>query len=94
MNTSLKTRSKPIPLIEEKSLPVIPQVEADLKVPVYFADAYSSCKEEVMKMPMDYFENSSPKKTDLARVTEKEVNEALCLINHRPPKMFRLENFI
>ena len=27
-----------------------------------------------------------PKKTDLARVSEKEIDEALLLINHRPRK--------
>ncbi|MTL56487.1 IS30 family transposase, partial [Turicibacter sanguinis] len=27
-----------------------------------------------------------PKKTDLARVSDEEIDEALCLINHRPRK--------
>ena len=41
-------------------------------------------KDEVMKMPMDYFENFSRRRQ--VRVTEEEVNETLCLINHRPRK--------
>ena len=40
---------------------------------------------EVMKMPMVFFENFL-KKTNLAQVTEEDVNEALCLMNHRPRK--------
>ncbi len=62
------------------------QVEAELKVPVYFADAYSSWQRGSNENANGLLREFFPKKTDLARVTEEEVNEALCLINHRPRK--------
>ena len=62
------------------------KVEADLKVPVYFADAYSSWQRGSNENANGLLREFFPKKTDLAQVTEKEVNEALFLINHRPRK--------
>ena len=62
------------------------QVEGELKVPVYFADAYSSWQRGSNENANGLLREFFPKKTDLARVTEEEVNEALCLINHRPRK--------
>ena len=62
------------------------RVEADLKVPVYFADAYSSWQRGSNENANGLLREFFPKKTDLAQGTEKEVNEALCLINHRPRK--------
>lgn len=62
------------------------KVEADLNVPVYFADAYSSWQRGSNENANGLLREFFPKKTDLARVSDKEVNEALCLINHRPRK--------
>ncbi len=62
------------------------KIEADLKVPVYFADAYSSWQRGSNKNANGLLREFFPKKTDLARVTEEEVNEALYLINQRPRK--------
>ena len=53
------------------------KVEADLKVPVYFADAYSSWQrgsnENANGLLREYF----PKKTDLATITEKSAKRDL-----------------
>ena len=62
------------------------KIENDLKVPVYFADAYSSWQRGSNENANGLLREFFPKKTDLARVTEEEVNEALCLINQRPRK--------
>ena len=62
------------------------KVEADLKVPVYFADAYSSWCIGSNENANGLLRENFLKKTDLAQVTEEEVNEALCLMNHRPRK--------
>ena len=62
------------------------KVEADLKVPVYFADAYSSWCIGSNENANGLLRENFLKKTDLTRIIEQEVNEALCLINHRPRK--------
>ena len=62
------------------------KLEADLKVPVYFADAYSSWQRGSNENANGLLREFFPKKTDLARVSDEEINEALCLINHRTRK--------
>ena len=62
------------------------KVETDLKVPVYFVDPYSSWKRGSNKNAKGLLREFFPKKTDLARVKEEEIHEALFLINHRPRK--------
>ncbi len=62
------------------------KIEADLEVPVYFADAYSSWQRESNENAKGLLREFFPKKTDLAQVNHNEVNEATSLINHRPRK--------
>ncbi len=62
------------------------ELEADLKVPVYFADASSSWQRGSNENANALLREFFPKKTDLARVSDEEVNEARYLINHPPPK--------
>ena len=62
------------------------KIEADLEVPVYFADAYSSCQRESNENAKGLLREFFPKKTDLAQVDHNEVNEAISLINHRRRK--------
>ena len=62
------------------------KVEADLKGPVYFADAYSSWQRGSNENANGLLREFFPKKSDLARVSDEELNEALYLINHRPRK--------
>ncbi|MTM66843.1 IS30 family transposase, partial [Turicibacter sanguinis] len=54
------------------------KVEADLKVPVYFADAYSSWQRGSNENANGLLREFFPKKTDLARVSDEEIDEALC----------------
>ena len=60
------------------------QIEVELKIPIYFADAYSSWQrgsnENANRLLREFF----PKKIDLAKVTEEEVNgySALLIIDH------------
>ncbi len=62
------------------------QVDAELKVLIYLPEAYSSWQRGSNENANGLLREFFPKKTDLAWVTEEEVNEALCLINHRPRK--------
>ena len=62
------------------------KVQADLKVPVSFADAYSSWQRGSNENANGLLREFFLKKIDLARLGDEEINEALCLINHRPRK--------
>lgn len=69
-----------------KEFACYPEVESELKVPVYFADAYSSWQRGSNENANGLLREFFPKKTDLAQVSEEEINEALFLINQRPRK--------
>ena len=68
-----------------KEFACYPLVE-DLGIPFYFADPYSSWQrgsnENTNGLLGEYF----PKKTDLATISEENLNKALGDINHRPRK--------
>lgn len=68
-----------------KEFACYPLVE-DLGIPFYFADAYSSWQrgsnENANGLLREYF----PKKTDLAAISDEDLDKALALINHRPRK--------
>ena len=70
----------------EKEFACYSKIEVSLKIPVYFADSYSSWQRGRNENANGLLQKFFRKKTDLAQVIEKEVNEALCLINHRPRK--------
>ncbi len=70
----------------DKEFACYSKVEADLKVPVYFADAYSSWQRGSNKNANDLLREFFVKKTDLARISEEEINESLFFINHRSRK--------
>ena len=53
------------------------KVEADLKVPVYFVDAYSSWCRGRNKTAKGLLQEFFLKQTDLARVSNEEIHEAL-----------------
>ena len=57
-----------------------------LGIPVYFADASSSCCIGSNENANGLFRENFLKKTDLARVSDEEIHEAICLMNHRPRK--------
>lgn len=68
-----------------KEFACYPLVE-DLGIPFYFADPYSSWQrgsnENTNGLLREYF----PKKTDLAAISDEDLNKALGDINHRPRK--------
>ena len=68
-----------------KEFACYPLVE-NLGISFFFADAYSSWQrgsnENANGLLREYF----PKKTDLATISDEDLNKALCDINHRPRK--------
>ena len=61
-------------------------LEQDLNIQVYFADAYSSWQRGSNENSNGLLREFFPKKTNFDHVTEKEMEQALQLINNRPRK--------
>lgn len=61
-------------------------VESELDIPVYFADAYSAWQRGSNENSNGLLREFYPKKTDLALVTQEELFHSLMLINNRPRK--------
>lgn len=68
-----------------KEFACYPDIEA-LGIDFYFADPYSAWQRGTNENSNGLMREFFPKKTDLAKVTEMELSEALWLINHRPRK--------
>lgn len=62
------------------------QVEAELGIPVYFADAYAAWQRNSNENSNGLLREFFPKKTNLAKVTLDEVTKAFLLMNNRPRK--------
>jgi IS30 family transposase len=62
------------------------KVQAELGLPLYFADAYSSWQRGSNENANGLLREFYPKKTDLANVTQQELVHNLFLINNRPRK--------
>jgi len=60
--------------------------EQDLNIQVYFADTYSSWQHGSNENSNGLLREFFPKKTNFNHVTEKEMEQALQLINNRPRK--------
>jgi transposase, IS30 family len=65
------------------------KVKEDLKIPMYFADPYSSWQRGSNENANGLLREFFPKKTDLAQVSEEELTRALYLINNRPRKCLK-----
>ncbi|WP_047982132.1 IS30 family transposase [Ornithinibacillus contaminans] len=61
-------------------------IEQDTDIQVYFADPYSSWQRGSNENANGLLREFFPKKTDLAKVSDKELENALSLINNRPRK--------
>ena len=61
-------------------------IEENLKLPLYFADPYSSWQRGSNENSNGLLREFYPKKTDLAQVDEKQLIHCLFLINSRPRK--------
>jgi IS30 family transposase len=64
-------------------------MEEQVDMSVYFADPYASCQRGTNEKANGLLREFFPKKTDLALITEEELELALHLINHRPRKCLR-----
>ncbi len=64
-------------------------LEKDLNIQVYFADAYSSWQRGSNENGNGLLREFFPKKTNFDHVTTDELEQALNLINHRPRKCLR-----
>lgn len=62
------------------------ELEKDLNIQVYFADAYSSWQRGSNENGNGLLREFFPKKTNFDTVTTDELEQALNLINHRPRK--------
>jgi len=62
------------------------KVETELGLPLYFADAYSSWQRGSNENSNGLLREFYPKKTDLAKVDQKNLSHNLFLINSRPRK--------
>lgn len=62
------------------------KIEEDLKIPIYFADPYSSWQRGSNENSNGLIREFYPKKTDLATIENEELIEMLFLINNRPRK--------
>ena len=62
------------------------KVYAELGLPLYFADAYSSWQRGSNENANGLLREFYPKKTDLAKVNQQELIHNLFLINNRPRK--------
>ena len=61
-------------------------LEKDLKIDVYFADAYSSWQRGSNENGNGLLREFFPKKTNFDEVSPEELTEALNYINNRPRK--------
>lgn len=62
------------------------QVETELGIPVYFADAYAAWQRGSNENSNGLLREFFPKKTDLANITLDKLTESLMLMNNRPRK--------
>jgi len=69
-----------------KEFACYPEIETQLKVPVYFADPYSSWQRGSNENANGLLREFYPKGTDLAKVSEQELKQILDLMNQRPRK--------
>ena len=69
-----------------KEFACYPEIETELKVPVFFADPYSSWQRGSNENANGLLREFYPKGTDLANVSEPELNQILDLMNQRPRK--------
>lgn len=57
-----------------------------LSIPMYFSDAYTAWQRSSNENSNSLLREFFPKKTDLAKVTIRDLTESLLLLNNRPRK--------
>ena len=61
-------------------------IESDLKIPVYFCDAYSAWQRGSNENSNGLLREFFPKRTNFDFVSQNQLQEAVALINNRPRK--------
>ena len=69
-----------------KEFSCYPIIEEELKIPVYFADPYSSWQRGSNENSNGLLREFFPKRTNFDHVEQEELQKALYLINNRPRK--------
>ncbi len=69
-----------------KEFSCYPVIEEELKIPVYFADPYSSWQRGSNENSNGLLREFFPKKTNFDLIGQEELQKALDLINNRPRK--------
>ena len=69
-----------------KEFSCYPIIEEELKIPVYFADSYSSWQRGSNENSNGLLREFFPKRTNSDHVEQEELQKALYLINNRPTK--------
>ncbi|SFM25485.1 IS30 family transposase, partial [Salibacterium qingdaonense] len=69
-----------------KEFACYPRIEQECSIDVYFADPYSSWQRGSNENGNGLLREFFPKASDLAQLTEEELQQALALINGRPRK--------
>lgn len=67
------------------------EIESQFDISIYFADPYSAWQRGTNENSNGLLREFFPKKTNLAKVTQKELDYALASINHRPRKCLHWE---
>ncbi|PNZ13305.1 IS30 family transposase [Staphylococcus simiae] len=81
-NESIKT----ITVDRGKEFSCYKSIEEQFGIDIYFADPYSAWQRGTNENSNGLLREFFPKKTDLAKVTQEELDYALGAINHRPRK--------
>ena len=69
-----------------KEFSCYPTIEEELKIPVYFADPYSSWQRGSNENSNGLLREFFPKRTNFEQVKQGELQSALYLLNNRPRK--------
>lgn len=64
-------------------------IESQFEINIYFADPYSAWQRGTNENANGLLRAFFPKKTDLAKITQAELDYALYSINHRPRKCLK-----
>lgn len=86
IHTLSESAVKTITVDRGKEFSCYKDIESQFNVDIFFADPYSTLQRGTNENSNGLLREFFPKRTDLAKVTQEELNYALNAINHRPRK--------
>ena len=86
IHTFSESAVKTITVDRGKEFSCYKDIESQFNVDIYFAEPYSAWQRGTNENSNGLLREFFPKRTDLAKVTQEELNYALNAINHRPRK--------